>query len=256
MFIIFLANEDLERERDYFKEIIGSKFLMEGEIIEQSIVFFIAGYETTASTLAYCLYELAANPEIQSRLYVEIQAAKKESNAKSLISHQTVQSLPYLDAVLSETLRKYPPAISIINRECSVDGYCLGPEANNLSLNRGDIVLFPVYSIHHCEEYHSDPERFDPDRFYVKERRELIRPYTYLPFGAGPRNCVGMRFALKEAKLGLANIIDRFEILLDKSLDKQTGKSSQKNFQLNQHLCVVVLKTEPIYLRVKKRNTL
>src|SRR5690606_34922847 len=88
--------DELEREQNELKEIIGSKYLSEEEIMAQAMVFFLAGYETTASTLSYTLFELAKNPDIQERLYQEIQAAKKEDPE---LSNNTLAKLPYLDAV-------------------------------------------------------------------------------------------------------------------------------------------------------------
>ena len=96
-----------------------------------------------------------------------------------------MQSLPYLDAVISEGLRMYPPAMSV-GRECNAkEGYHI-PEIN-FTLKKGESVTFPVVAIHHLEEYWKQPEVFNPDRF-LPENRHLLTPYTYLPFGGGPRS--------------------------------------------------------------------
>lgn len=232
-----VGTEEMETEKKLFKNIIGTKRLSEDEILAQAIVFFLAGYETTANALSSILYELAVNPDIQQRLYEEIQEAKAKDSS---LSYQTVQSLPYLDAVISEGLRMYPPAMSV-GRECNAEeGYHI-PEIN-FTLKKGESVTFPVVAIHHLEEYWKQPEVFNPDRF-LPENRHLLTPYTYLPFGGGPRSCIGMRFALTEAKLGLANIIDRYQIT-------RTPKTPKK---LKIILSFPLLKTEPIYIGVKKR---
>ncbi len=78
-----------------------------------------------------------------------------------------------------------------------------------LTLFKGQTVEIPVYAIHHSEEYFPNADKFIPERFLPENRHKII-PYSYLPFGAGPRNCIGMRFALTEAKLGLASIIQKY----------------------------------------------
>ena len=202
----------------------------------QAMVFFLAGYETTASTLSFCLYELALNQDIQERLYREIQQAKTEDPS---LSYATLSKCEYLDAVLSETLRKYPPAL-LLNREAS-DRYHI-PEAG-LWLEKGQSVNIPVYAIHHMEQFFPNPHRYDPDRF-MPENRDKIVPYSYLPFGGGPRNCIGMRFALTEAKMGLARLVDQFKVV----------RTAETTDTLQIKSSLFLLKTSPIKLGVQKRN--
>lgn len=140
---------------------------------------FNFSYETTASTLSFVLFELVNNPKVQQRLYEEITEAMKEDPS---LSGQTLSKLPYLDAVLSEGLRKYPPAL-ILAREAAEDYFI--PELK-LTLKKGQSILIPVYAIHHCSDYFPDPETYDPERF-MPENRDKIVPYSYLSFGAGPR---------------------------------------------------------------------
>lgn len=140
----------MEAEKKLLKDIVGTKTLNEDEIIAQAMVFFLAGYETTASSLSFCLYELAVNPDIQEKLHQEIENAKGKDPT---LSYQTLQSLPYLDAVLSETLRKYPPALSL-GRECAAEEYHI-PEIN-FTLKKGSAVTFPVYAIHHSPGWFSN----------------------------------------------------------------------------------------------------
>jgi cytochrome P450 len=166
------------------------------------MVFLLAGYETTATALMYITYELALNPDIQDRLFEEVNGAV---DAKGEISYEVLAKLPYLDALLSETLRLHSPTISL-GRMASTD-YKLGN--TGLTVEKGTIIQIPHLSMHLSEEYYPEPYKFDPDRFMPENRHKLV-PYTYLPFGAGPRNCIGMRFALMEAKLGLAHIARRY----------------------------------------------
>ncbi|KAH9417630.1 Cytochrome P450 3A4 [Dermatophagoides pteronyssinus] len=225
--------EEIQQEKKIFQEIIGSKFLNEEEIIAQSMIFLLAGYETTASTLTFCIYELAKHPEVQNKLYDEIKTIGDSLDLNNLMK------LPYLDAVISETLRKHPPALAL-GRE-AMEEYHI-PEYN-FTIEKNQALIIPVYAIHHDPQYYPDPETFNPDRFLPENRQNII-PYTYLPFGGGPRNCIGMRFALSEAKLGLANILKNFIIVsTDKTCDK-----------LNVEKSFFLMKTTPIYVGVKKRT--
>ncbi|CAG2178626.1 unnamed protein product [Oppiella nova] len=205
------GEEELESEKKALNVNLVNKQLTEYEILAQAIVFFLAGYETTATTLTFCTYELALNQDIQDKLYEEINSAV-DSNGE--ISYEELARLPYLDAVLSETLRLHPPAQRLA-RLASTD-YKLGE--TGITLLKGQQIEFPIHGIHHLEEYYPNPFQFNPDRFLPENRHNII-PYTYLPFGAGPRNCIGMRFALLEAKLGLAHIIRKYRFFRTPNTD-------------------------------------
>ena len=187
----------------------NSKRLTDDEVIAQAFVFFIAGYETTATALSYCSYELALNQDVQDKLYREIKSFQDENGT---IHYENLSKLPYLDAVISESLRKYPPAMRV-SRTAS-QKYQLGN--TGITLDKGSNVNILIYAIHHNEEYYDSPEKFQPERF-LPENRHQIEPYTYLPFGSGPRNCIGMRFALLEAKLALVKIISKFKLVKSKN---------------------------------------
>src|SRR5699024_8877121 len=115
-----------------------------------------------------------------------------------------MNGIPYLEAVIKETLRKYP-SVTQLTRHVGVDNYKL----NGIKLFKNQQVEIPVSAVHHCEDYYPEPDRFNPERF-MPENKHLLVPYTYLPFGLGPRNCVGVRFAYQEIKLCLASIVQRF----------------------------------------------
>ncbi|XP_054165716.1 cytochrome P450 3A2-like [Oppia nitens] len=195
------GDDELRANREALSN-VSAKRLTEDEILGQCFLFFIAGYETSATTLSYCMYELALNPEFQERLFEEINCAVGK-NGK--IDYELLSSLPFLDSLISETLRKYPPALRL-EREAQ-ENIDLGD--TGIQLEKGALCEIPIYAIHHDPEYYPEPDRFNPDRF-MPENRHLLRPYTYLPFGVGPRNCIGMRFALLEGKLALAKLSQRF----------------------------------------------
>ncbi|XP_023564449.1 cytochrome P450 3A9-like [Octodon degus] len=173
------------------------------EITAQSIMFLFAGYETTSSTLSFIMYELATHPDIQKKLQQEIDAALPH---KALPTYNILAEMDYLDMVVNETLRLRPIA-SRFSRVCKKD-----IEIKGLFIPKGTIVLIPTFVLHHDPGYWENHEDFCPESRFSKKNKENIEPYTYLPFGAGPRNCIGMRFALMSMKLAVTRILQHFSI--------------------------------------------
>lgn len=231
-----VGEEEKRQEEMILKDIIGSKYLSEEEIVAQCFVFFLAGYETTASTLTFCLYELAKYPEIQDKLYEEVRAVLDKGEK---LDYEHVMRMPYIDAVISETLRHHSPAVALTR--IAAEPYHI-PECN-YTLKKGGMVRIPVYAIHHNPKYYPEPDRYNPERFMPENRHKIV-PYTYLPFGGGPRNCIGMRFALSEAKLGLARIISQFSFF----------KTPETPNELRIENSFVLMKTVPVYVGVRRRN--
>ena len=197
------------QEFNGYEKLSAEKPLDNDEAIAQAVIFFMIGFETMTTTLSFCSYELALNQDVQDKLCEEI---KKIEEEKGSIDYETLSKLPYLDAVISETLRKYPP-VTRLNR-VAAQKHQLGN--TGITINKGSVVNILVYAIHHNEEYYPEPEQFKPERF-LPENRDLIEPYTYLPFGIGPRNCIGMRFGLLETKLALAKIITKYKFVRSKN---------------------------------------
>ncbi|XP_023717552.1 cytochrome P450 9e2 isoform X2 [Cryptotermes secundus] len=176
------------------------------DITAQVALFFLAGFDTASSLLSFASQLLAMHPDIQSRLQDEIDQTLKVDGGN--LTYEAVHGMKYLDMVVSETLRIYPP-IGILERRC-VQTYTL-PAEPHYTLNPGDFVYIPVYALHHDPDYFPDPEKFDPERF-SDENKGSIKACTYLPFGSGPRNCIGSRFALMEAKIALVQLLSRFNL--------------------------------------------
>lgn len=184
--------DDNENRDDHKKK------LSKNEVIANCVIFILAGYETSSTLLSFASYELAKNSEFQDKLFEEVSQA-------DIDDYQQLNELPYLDAVIKESLRLYPPAITLMRvcSKCKLGG--------SIPLDDRTIVQIPIFSIHRDPDNFENPDTFNPDRFlppYV----DKIKPYTYLPFGGGPRICVGMRFALVNAKLALATLIKNFRI--------------------------------------------
>ncbi|CAG7729180.1 unnamed protein product [Allacma fusca] len=174
-------------------------------IIAQSMLFFLGGFDTLDGLLSFALYELGVNPDIQEKLYHEVKAAVDENGGE--FSYDIVNNLEYLDMVISETLRKYPIGVRS-ERKCN-KAYTI-PDSD-VTVEKDILVAIPVYAIHHDPEYYPDPEKFIPSRF-TKENISKRHPFAYQPFGHGPRNCIGNRFALSETKVAVAQLILNFKL--------------------------------------------
>ncbi|KAL4096784.1 hypothetical protein QTP88_021668 [Uroleucon formosanum] len=177
----------------------------ETQIVANAFVMFAAGFETVSSTISYCLYELALNKSFQDRVREEIQLKLSKNDGQ--INHELLMELHYLDMVLAETLRKYPPLV-VLPRKAS-QNYRLPNDS--LIIEKDQKIIIPVYAIHHDSKYYPEPEKFIPERFSAEENAK--RPNgIYLPFGDGPRICIGKRFAETEMKLALVEMLTKFEV--------------------------------------------
>lgn len=168
-----------------------------GELRDNLLTFIVAGHETTALALSWALYLCAFDPAVQDRARAEAQAALglRAAGAADL------PRLPYVRQVVDETLRLYPPAAFLSRTARAADTLC-GRE-----VRPGDTVMLPIYALHRSHALWPDPHRFDPERF--AEPRAIDR-FAYLPFGDGPRICIGASFALQEAVIILATLLARF----------------------------------------------
>ncbi|KAM9173575.1 thromboxane-A synthase isoform 2-T2 [Pangshura tecta] len=176
------------------------KTLSEDEIVGQAFIFLIGGYETTTNALSFATYLLATNPECQEKLLQEID---EFSGKHDVPDYQNIRELPYLDMVIAETLRMYPPAFRF-TRETSKD--CVVMEQH---IPAGAIIEIAVGPLHYNPEFWPEPEKFIPERFTAEAKLQQ-HPFAYLPFGAGPRSCIGMRMALLEIKMTLLRILQKF----------------------------------------------
>ncbi|XP_045535827.1 cytochrome P450 9e2 [Papilio machaon] len=181
------------------------------DLVAQAVVFFIAGFEAISAAMSFALYEMALHPDVQERLHREIR--EYDDRNKGAIDYTSIQSMTYLDMVVSEVLRLWPPALAL-DRLCVKD-YSLGKANKDCTLDyvvrKGESIMIPAWSIHRDPAYHSRPLHFDPERF-SEERRHLIKPFTYMPFGLGPRNCIGSRFALCEVKVLLYQLLLQVQV--------------------------------------------
>ncbi len=173
------------------------KGLPESDIRANIVTFIGAGHETTANALTWTLYLLSQAPEWRERASSEVDEAFDPSRPAAL------ETCPVLRAVIEESLRLYPPA-AILSRQAIADDEILG-----VRVPAGAVIVVSPYVLHRRKGLWEDPDAFDPSRF-LGERRERIDRFAYIPFGAGPRVCIGMAFALQEAMIVLANMLRAF----------------------------------------------
>ncbi|XP_074539695.1 cytochrome P450 3A40-like [Halichoeres trimaculatus] len=191
------------------KHLVISPGLSDHEILSQAMIFLFAGYETSSSSLTFLAYNLATNPHIMKKLQQEIDSTFPN---KAPVDYQAMMQMDYLDSVINESLRLYPIA-SRLERVAKAS-----LEINGLVIPKGMVVMVPTWPLHRDPEIWADPEAFKPERF-SKENKESIDPYTYMPFGAGPRNCIGMRFALVMMKLAVVEILQRYSFSVCKETE-------------------------------------
>jgi cytochrome P450 family 9 len=189
----------------------ATRKITDEDIAAQAFLFFFAGFDSVSSLLCFMSHELAVNQDVQEKLIQEVDDTWNECDGK--ITYEALMSMKYMDMVVSESLRKWPNAIAT-DRVCTKP-YTIEPKAPNekpLRLDVKDNIIIPIYSLHRDPQYYPDPDRFDPERF-SDENKSKINPYTYLPFGTGPRSCIGSRFALMETKVLFFHLLSNFEIV-------------------------------------------
>uniref|UniRef100_A0A8C6HUV5 unspecific monooxygenase n=1 Tax=Mus spicilegus TaxID=10103 RepID=A0A8C6HUV5_MUSSI len=178
------------------------KALSDLEMAAQTLIFIFGGYDGTSTSISFIMYELATHPDVQKKLQDEIDRALPN---KAPVTYDALMDMEYLDMVVNESLRLYP-VVSRIDRFSKKD-----VEIHGVFIPKGTIVMIPIYPLHRDPEYWPEPEDFCPERF-SKENKGNIDPYIYMPFGNGPRNCIGMRFALISVKLAVTGVLQNFTV--------------------------------------------
>ena len=186
----------------------GRRELDIDDMTAQMFIFFLDGFETSSTAMCFATYEIASNPEIQLKLQQEIDKVLEESNGE--VSYEVINRLEYLDAVISEALRLYPP-ITNLERLCekTFELPPALPDEKPFIMKKDMLVWIPVLAIHHDEKYYDNPKKFDPERFL---NNKMNNSSNYMPFGLGPRMCRANRFAMLEIKILLFHLLARCEL--------------------------------------------
>ncbi|CAG2121694.1 unnamed protein product, partial [Medioppia subpectinata] len=171
------------------KKVVGT--LTPDEMVAQGLLFFIAGYDTTSAAITHAIYYLSEHKDCQQILYEELRTCNE-------FTYEKLSQLKYLNAVLSETLR-LAPSLTRVQRECLQD-YKLGN--TGITIPKGATIEILPYALHRQADLWPNPNDFIPDRFL----NPVHHPYAYIPFGGGPRLCIGQRFAQQEMRMCLAKL--------------------------------------------------
>lgn len=172
------------------------------QLRDEVITLFVAGHETTANALAWAFYLVAQHPAVEATLMQEVAQLQGQPPTMRDLAH-----LPYSEQVIKEAMRLYPPAGGVTRQP--IDDITLG----GYPVAKGSTVAISTYVMHRDPTLYPDPERFDPERFTPENEAKLPR-LAYLPFGGGPRVCIGNSFALLEARLILLTVLQRFRLQL------------------------------------------
>ncbi|XP_045450257.1 cytochrome P450 3A19-like isoform X2 [Melitaea cinxia] len=203
------ANESYTEPRDLLDLLIKiqeeNKSYTDELIISQAAIFLLGGFETSATNMTFILYELAYNQDVQEKLYQEL-AEAAERNGSEDFDIKVLSDLTYLECVFKEGLRKYT-TMGWLDR-IAMNDYKVD---DKLTIEAGTVVYINSTGMHYDPKYFPDPHKFDPDRF-LPENKDKIVPHSYLPFGEGPRFCVGKRFALTTVYFGLASILLNYKL--------------------------------------------
>ena len=189
------------------------------QIRDEAITLFIAGQETTSNALTFLFYLISKHPEVEERLVDEIGKAFK-SNAPF-----SKDKMPYVEATIHEALRLYPPAWAISRKALDTD------QIGDYEIPKGSTVFLSIYAIHRDPDFWSSPDEFIPDRFldgnYDKQ--------AYLPFGKGPRTCIGSNFALLEIKIVLSLLLNKYKFTRKSSFEPELRTPMTLSWKANMH---------------------
>ncbi|KAH3861757.1 cytochrome P450 3A24-like [Dreissena polymorpha] len=206
------------------------------EIVAQSLTFLLAGYETTSAVLAFLTHVLATHDDVQTKLCQEVDEVLQDKK----VTYELVNKMTYYDTVIDEVCRLYPTASMIVTRV----GAC-SRKYKGIRFPAGMAIQGNIWALHRDQEYWEDPEEFRPERF-ATENKSNIRPYSFLPFGAGPRMCIGQRFALLEIKVAVCRILQHFTFV----------KASETADKLTLLTRGAIVPRDGVNLRVTRRHSI
>ncbi|XP_032690147.1 cytochrome P450 4c21-like isoform X2 [Odontomachus brunneus] len=216
----------------------GKKFTRK-EIIDEINTIIVAGTDTIAITLNFMMFMLANFPDIQQKVYEELLEIYGTQDPKFVpVDFKDLQHMNYLECVIKETLRLFPP-VPVIGRRLNED-----LQIGEYTLPKGADVLITILTLHRNEKYWPKALTFDPDRF-LPENMTNIHPYSYIPFSNGLRNCIGTKYAMTFMKVFIATLLRTYLLKVDKKVQIE-----EIELKLNSSLVSVI----PLKVRIEKRK--
>jgi len=200
--------QDKNEHHDLLDMLLQARYEDTGEgmddqqLLDESLILFVAGHETSGNALAWTLHLLSTHPEVADKLYAELEKVLKDGK----FTFDALSQLDYTRQVIQESMRLYPPAW-VMDRIAVEDDEILG-----IRIPKDTMIIPFVYGVHHSAKHWSEPALFRPERF-GKEEMKAQHPYAYIPFGGGPRLCIGNNFAMMEMQLIIASIMIRYKVL-------------------------------------------
>ncbi|XP_037947319.1 probable cytochrome P450 4e1 [Teleopsis dalmanni] len=249
-----INSDDLQRPKMAFLDNlltakIDGKSLTFQEIYEEVSTFMFEGHDTTASAITFAIFCLARHTQVQQKAFAE-QYEMFGNDLTSSPTYQQLQEMKYLELVIKETLRLYP-SVPIIARtiieSTEIDGYIVPDNTT---------IVIPIFALGVDEDNYEQPYTFQPERFDA-DKRMHAHPYDFVPFSAGPRNCIGQKFAMMELKVTISKILRHFEILPavdDLSSGSHDFSNSHNPYDPQLAALVTLKSTNGVYIRLKKRD--
>ncbi len=200
-----------EQYSDLLQMLLDARYEDTGEgmndqqLIDESQILFVAGHETSANALSWIWYLLGQHPEVLDKVRAEV----SERLPNETITFDLINQLEYTGQVIEEAMRLYPPAWTT-NRVAAADD-----EFKGIPIKKGTTFATYIYGVHRSPNLWEDPHAFRPERFSPENKKDR-HPFAYLPFGGGPRLCIGNHFAMMEMKLILAKMVNRYDVELIK----------------------------------------
>jgi len=205
--IIKERRQQANAHNDLLDMLLNSRYEDTGEgmsdqqLRDESLIILVAGHETSAVALTWTFYLLSQHPEIEQKVLIEIEQALQNRQP----CFEDLKNLTYTKQVIQEAMRLYPPAW-IVDREAREDNMM-----EDYQVKKGEVINAFIYGLHHNPAYWQNPHIFMPARF-ESEKHKARHPFSYMPFGAGPRLCIGNNFALMEMQFALAILLPKFKI--------------------------------------------
>jgi len=205
-----------------------NEYMSERQLLDELVTIFSAGHETSSNALTWTMYLLDQHPEVVAKMKAEI----NEVTPNKLPGYNELRNMPYLQQVIDESMRMYPPVWLTARQAIAAD------EFGGLAINAGDVIITCIYSLHHDASIYDEPEVFNPDRFADGMSKKWTKDFAFFPFGGGPRKCIGFMFATMEIRLILIGLLQRFnfEILPNQKIEMEALITLQPRYGMKAKL--------------------